>query len=136
MNDPVNHPKHYTSHPSGLECIVFSRHMGFALGNAFKYLWRAGIKDPAKEREDLRKALWYLNDFLNGYPEDVETPAIPPAVQSDWHKFVIPVSKSNDPVFLVQQHVYELHVTRDKDEAWKAWIKLDAYIRHLESEHG
>lgn len=43
--DQVNHPEHYTSDPSGVECIQITRHRNFNIGNAFKYLWRAGIKD-------------------------------------------------------------------------------------------
>src|SRR5581483_2936486 len=39
--DMVNHPPHYTSHPSGVECIQVTEHMNFCLGNAIKYLWRA-----------------------------------------------------------------------------------------------
>lgn len=42
--DPVNHPQHYTSHPSGVECITIARHYCFTIGNAIKYLWRAGLK--------------------------------------------------------------------------------------------
>lgn len=56
--DTVNHPAHYTSHPSGVECIQITEHMGFNLGNAFKYIWRADLKADAIE--DLRKAAWYL----------------------------------------------------------------------------
>lgn len=57
--DPVEHPKHYTSHPSGIECIQITEHMGFNLGNAMKYIWRADLKhDDATE--DLRKAKWYI----------------------------------------------------------------------------
>lgn len=63
MDDPVNHPKHYTSHPSGVECIEVTRHMNFNLGNVVKYLWRAGLKNEAT-LEDLRKAAWYLNDEI------------------------------------------------------------------------
>lgn len=59
MNDIVNHPKHYTSHPSGIECIQVTEHMGFNLGNAVKYIWRAGLK--ANALEDLQKAAWYVN---------------------------------------------------------------------------
>lgn len=57
-NDQVNHPTHYTSHPSGLECIQVTEHMGFCVGNAIKYLWRAGLKQDAIE--DLKKAEWYV----------------------------------------------------------------------------
>lgn len=61
----VNHPKHYTSHPSGIECIEIARHMGFNLGNAFKYIWRADIKEAgSKNIQDLEKAIWYLQDEI------------------------------------------------------------------------
>jgi len=58
MNDPVNHPKHYVDHPSGVECIQITEHMGFNLGNAVKYIWRCDLKKDAIE--DLKKAVWYL----------------------------------------------------------------------------
>ena len=58
MSEAVNHPKHYTSHPSGVECIQVTEHMGFNLGNAIKYIWRADLKHDAME--DLEKAAWYL----------------------------------------------------------------------------
>ncbi len=57
--DPVNRPSHYTQHPSGVECIVITEHMNFCIGNAIKYLWRAGLKGDAIE--DLEKALWYVH---------------------------------------------------------------------------
>lgn len=63
-NDAVNHPKHYTQHPSGVECIDVTRHMNFNLGNVVKYIWRAGLKDVDVEIQDLEKAAWYLNDEI------------------------------------------------------------------------
>ena len=66
VSDPVNHPAHYTSHPSGVECIDITKHHDFCVGNAIKYLWRAGLKheegknDRDKEIEDLRKAVFYI----------------------------------------------------------------------------
>ncbi len=54
----IDHPRHYTSHPSGVECITVVEHMGFCIGNAIKYLWRADLKDNALE--DLEKAKWYI----------------------------------------------------------------------------
>jgi hypothetical protein len=60
-HDPVNHPKHYTSHPSGVECIDVVEHMTFNRGNAVKYIWRAGEKDPSAEIQDLEKARWYID---------------------------------------------------------------------------
>lgn len=61
VEDKVNHPKHYTSHPSGVECIQITQHMSFLMGNAMKYLWRADLKNGV---EDLQKAIWYLNKEL------------------------------------------------------------------------
>ena len=58
-NDPVNHPKHYTEHASGVECIQITEHMNFCLGNAVKYIWRADLKHDAIE--DLKKAVFYIN---------------------------------------------------------------------------
>ena len=63
--DQVNHPSHYISDPSGVECIQVTRHRNFNIGNAFKYLWRAGIKDEKKHIEDLRKAMFYIQDEIN-----------------------------------------------------------------------
>ena len=57
--DPVNHPPHYTQHPSGVECIQVTECMNFCLGNAVKYIWRADLKNDAIE--DLEKARWYVS---------------------------------------------------------------------------
>jgi hypothetical protein len=59
QGDPINHPKHYTLHPSGVECIAIVEWMNFNRGNAVKYIWRAGEKGDVVE--DLLKAIWYLN---------------------------------------------------------------------------
>lgn len=61
VHDAVNHPSHYTSHPSGIEAITVTEHMGFCLGNAMKYIWRADLKHDDGGLEDLRKARWYLD---------------------------------------------------------------------------
>lgn len=60
-NDNVNNPKHYTGHPSGVECIQITEHMNFCIGSAIKYLWRHGKKDPQATVEDLQKARWYID---------------------------------------------------------------------------
>ena len=57
--DSVNHPSHYTSHPSGVECIQVTEHMNFCVGNAVKYLWRAGLKGDVLE--DLKKARHFID---------------------------------------------------------------------------
>jgi hypothetical protein len=63
--DQVNHPTHYTSDPSGVECIQITRHRNFNIGNAFKYLWRAGMKNEDTHIEDLKKAIFYIQDEIN-----------------------------------------------------------------------
>jgi hypothetical protein len=62
QHDPVEHPSHYTSHPSGVECIQITQHMNFCIGNAVKYLWRADLKWDAIE--DLKKARWYIDQEI------------------------------------------------------------------------
>lgn len=75
MSDNVNHPTHYTSGPKCecgrvIECITVAREKRYAIGNGIKYLWRAGLKHDAdksaveKEIEDLRKAVWFINDEI------------------------------------------------------------------------
>lgn len=57
--DMINHPPHYTRHPSGVECVDVAEHYNFNVGNAIKYLWRHKLKnDPI---EDLKKARWYID---------------------------------------------------------------------------
>ncbi len=64
QNDEINHPPHYTSHESGIECIDIVRYLPYSLGNAVKYLWRAGLKTEDKTK-DLRKAVWYIQDYID-----------------------------------------------------------------------
>lgn len=74
-HDNVNHPRWYTNHPSGIECIEVIRHYCFDIGNAIKYLWRAGLKteegmtDKDKEIQDLKKAIWYIKDRIKQLEE-------------------------------------------------------------------
>jgi len=63
-NDPVNHPSHYTS--GSIEVIDFieDQELPYHLGNAMKYICRAGKKDPDRIVEDLQKAVWYINRYI------------------------------------------------------------------------
>ena len=70
MSDIINHPPHYTEHPSKIECIEITRHLSFNRGNAIKYLWRCGKKDIVNQ--ELKKAIWYLNDEINNGLGDVK----------------------------------------------------------------
>lgn len=57
--DQVRKPPHYRQHPKGIECIDVVEELTFNLGNAVKYIWRAGIKTP-DWKTDLEKAMWYV----------------------------------------------------------------------------
>jgi hypothetical protein len=63
--DYVNSPKHYTGHPSGIECIQVAKFHSFCIGNAIKYIWRHEKK--GKPIEDLQKAAWYINEEIKKY---------------------------------------------------------------------
>lgn len=69
-NDPVNHPRHYTDHPSGIECIQVTEHMNFCLGNAVKYIWRCDLKQDCVE--DLKKAIWYIQREIDRREKEAE----------------------------------------------------------------
>ena len=59
--DPVNSPSHYNDGKIEVIDYIEDKKLGFCLGNAIKYISRAGKKDPEKEVEDLNKAIWYIN---------------------------------------------------------------------------
>jgi len=59
VSDPIN-PAHYRAY-RGLEVIDLTEQLNFCRGNAVKYITRAGLKDPAREVEDLQKARWYID---------------------------------------------------------------------------
>ena len=74
-HDPVNHPKHYNSSKARcecgrrIECIDVTRHLSFNIGNAIKYLWRAGLKNSTIE--DLKKAIWYIEDEIKKPTDEI-----------------------------------------------------------------
>lgn len=63
-HDAVNHPSHYTDGRIEVIDYIEDKKLGFHLGNAVKYISRAGKKDPSKEIEDLEKAVWYINRYI------------------------------------------------------------------------
>ena len=63
-NDSVNHPSHYTSGKIEVIDFIEDQKLDFHLANALKYICRAGKKDPSKTKEDLEKAVWYLNRYI------------------------------------------------------------------------
>lgn len=69
-NDPVTRPAHYTDGKIEVIDFIEDKKLGFCLGNAVKYIARAGKKDPTKEVEDLLKAAWYINRRVKELLED------------------------------------------------------------------
>jgi len=65
MSDNVNHPAHYTFGTIEVIDVIEGLLSPYHLGNAVKYIARAGRKDPAKTEEDLRKAIWYINRYIS-----------------------------------------------------------------------
>lgn len=72
LNDPVNRPAHYTDGKIEVIDFIEDKKLGFCLGNAVKYISRAGKKDPEKEVEDLQKAAWYVNRRIKELTEQTE----------------------------------------------------------------
>lgn len=76
--DKVNHPSHYTwlKDMCGIEVIDITRHLDFNMGNAIKYILRSGRKsengysNKDKAIEDLKKAIFYINDEINNVLTD------------------------------------------------------------------
>jgi hypothetical protein len=98
MSEAVNHPQHYTSHKSGVECVDIAEHLGFCLGNALKYLWRSGKKGPADE--DVRKAVWYLRRYMQSRERICEDPGMLWPVVASIQK-VLDVEGRNSPLGLM-----------------------------------
>lgn len=80
MTDPIESPRHYTE-GKNIEPIqvIEDWKLGFHLGNAVKYICRAGLKDGSSEVEDLNKALWYIKrrlQVLTDYKEELWKPSV------------------------------------------------------------
>ena len=76
-NDIINHPAHYTDGSIEVIDYIEDKQLGYHLGNAIKYISRAGKKDPTKKAEDLRKAVWYLERYIEKL-EPVDEPKAEP----------------------------------------------------------
>ena len=95
--DAVN-PKHYKSHPSGIECIEIRRLLTSNRSDAIKYLWRLGQKDDSNQ--ELRKAIWYLNDEFNYFAGIVEyTPFVTKPLDSKLDKLGLYQSEKQIELF-------------------------------------
>lgn len=75
MSDAVNHPAHYTDGKIEVIDFIEDKKLPYHLGNAIKYICRAGKKDPDKTIEDLQKADWYINRYIKYISEPAFEPA-------------------------------------------------------------
>ena len=76
MSEAVNHPNHYADGKIEVIDFIEDKHLNFCLGNAVKYIARAGKKDRSKYVEDLEKAVWYLKYEIEK-AEKKQTNAVP-----------------------------------------------------------
>lgn len=85
-HDQVDHPAHYNT--GRIEVIEFieDQKLGYHLGNALKYITRAGKKNPDKTWEDIEKAVWYLRRYqeVTSARETGETPKRPNEMDPAW----------------------------------------------------
>jgi len=95
MEDKINHPQHYTSHPSGIECIRITEHMNFNLGNVIKYCWRTEHKNGL---EDLKKARWYLEREIARLERRTEAEARPLPKEQRLYQVSTPQDKGQWPI--------------------------------------
>lgn len=126
VSDIVNHPPHYTQHPSGVECITITEWLNFNLGNAFKYLFRRKMK--GRELEDVKKALWYVERQLAW--ERANPSPVREVDESAWER---------EPLVSLLERVNRVLAREEQDvwEAmWRIWLASGegcAVERHLES---
>ena len=116
MSDNVNHPDHYTD--GNIEVIDFieDKRLGYHLGNAVKYISRAGKKDPDKYIEDLQKAVWYLNREIERKTQEI---VVANPIPADW--IASGVIKGENGVMLdLRDTGLELTIPREacSEEAW------------------
>ena len=86
MADIINHPPHYTAHPSGVECITITEYLNFCIGNAWKYLWRA--EEKGSPTMDLKKSAWYVSREIDRRTKDIiqVDALIPPHLDAAFRK--------------------------------------------------
>lgn len=152
MSDSVNHPSHYHSEywhskcGKTVECIDIVRHMDFSLGNAVKYIWRAGKKDD--ELEDLRKANWYIADRICELERELaakqglikKVPAYNRTLDDPLHKCAQglcddhagPVIMDCDKVIGGPDEFWVMYVhdERTANDAWATFNQDDFYLEH------
>lgn len=124
--DEIQKAKHYNSHPSGIECKDIAKHLGFYLGNAAKYLWRMHEKH-ADPLPDLKKAAFYVSEYIEGVVKDVILPVQLPKVGGNPH---------SGAAQLYNAQVHRL-ITKETDATagvfWALVLQRPDHIRSLQT---
>ena len=125
MRELVHHPLHYNEHPSGIECIEVIEHMGFCLGNAVKYIWRADLKENAIQ--DLEKAIFYINreidrrkDEARSEEESPREPDFNEHIKSDW---AIGTAEQDVQAYNQEGSVSDSEHKLQHDKAWEDYLR-------------
>lgn len=137
--DPVNHPEHYLTHKSGVECIQITEHLNFCLGNALKYIWRADSKGDAIN--DLSKAVWYLEREITRRKAlaDIENARLIGVIADCLDKDLVTKSASLPDADARRQYemgnacAYGDGMPKDLDHA-REWWRLAAAQGHAEAQ--
>ncbi|MBM4644251.1 DUF3310 domain-containing protein [Rhodococcus hoagii] len=133
--DPVNHPGHYTSHPSGVECIQVTEHMSFCLGNAIKYIWRADLKGNAIE--DLQKARWYVDREiarLGGEPADLDRLAADGRLLPEGGTDLLPCDRCNGSGSEPAVCVPDSGPDGTPEKPWPTWQDVPEGVKYRSSD--
>ncbi len=132
MSEDQINPSHYQKHPSGMQAIDLVEQLGFNIGNAIKYIWRAGLKGgEARRLEDYKKARWYLErQHAGGLILPLTDRAYATIERVRTHE--APGSVLNDVLYqLVMGAAGPTYVTRGNTMG--AMIVLDSAISQLEA---
>ncbi len=139
-HDPVNKPKHYTTHRSGVECIELTEKLSFNLGNAFKYVFRRADKENTLQ--DVSKAEWYLKReiarleaLIEVTPASVELLIHPHLTNADYKKAnrviaaEISAHAADYYVYLFDQA--SLSAASDLESLYQALVSLQLLIEEI-----
>lgn len=98
--NPVSYPKHYVSHPSGIEVVTYARLLPYGLGSAVKYVMRRELKEGSSPTQNLDKAIWFLNDSIDNH--------ISYSLTATMHKRIQPVIE-HEPNSIVKSFLASLY---------------------------
>lgn len=119
----VTNPSHYRNHLSGVECIDVVRHLPFNVGNAIKYLWRAGDKGgPEKLREDLEKALWYIQDAIDSPKSGTYSQLVDHGPLEKWSRVESKTTRGRAIILII--YGFE-ELAKQELEAWLDSVTID-----------